>query len=493
MKSEAFNIPWYKKRVHASWHIAWIAIGLLVGIAVSPLSGVYFTGAEWVVVALACTLPVFVKRTVAMIVLAISAGLLLGLWRGSSEHADIQQYQSYIGKQQSIIGRVGEDTSFGPKGDQRIRLEAVAINGRHLPGTVWVSMEGNDDIKRGDKVTISGMMSEGFGNISASMFKAKLLDIERPVPGDIGRRARDWFGQGVERSMSESDANFALAYLLGQRLVLSDTLNDQLRTVGLIHAVVASGYHLTVLIGLARRLLVKVSKYLTVLFAFGIIGGFMLITGFSPSMTRAGLVSSLGLIAWYYGRVIHPLVLLPFAASITVLYKPEYLWGDVGWYLSFAAFVGVLLVGPLLHHYFWGANKRPGFIREILVATIAAQLATLPIILHVFGYFSIYSVFANLLVVPLIPLTMLLTFVTGVVGLGMPVLATLFGLPVTAILLYMRYVVDWIAGLPAAKTELTFSITSVVASYILMALMVAWLMQKTKHDFRAQSSQQKLF
>lgn len=491
MARSFLNQSWIRGRMHVSWHIAWASMGILLGAVIAPLTTNIFTGSEWLIVA-GCLLSVgLVKRLRYLAIIALIAGMLVGLWRGSAEYSSLKSYEPYYGKSVHVQGTVGEDTSFGPKGDQRIRIGKVNINGTYISGTIWVSTSSELEIKRGDNIKLSGVLGEGFGNIPASMFRAQVEDVQRPYPGDVGRRVRDWFGQGVGRAMPQDDAQFALAYLVGQKLTLSDTLNDQLRTVGLIHAVVASGYHLTVLVDVVRRLFVRVSKYLTALFSAGMIGGFILITGFSPSMTRAGLVSGLGLAAWYYGRVVHPLVLLPFAAALTVLYSPEYIWGDVGWYLSFAAFTGVILLAPLLHHYFWGKQKRPGIIREILMATVAAQLVTLPITLYAFGYYSVYALLANILVVPLVPLTMLLTFVAGVAGLVVPLIASWFGAPVVWILQYMTTVVRWLANLPGARSEVNFSMILVVLSYLAIIGLTIYLWKVTGHNFKRDTDLQK--
>lgn len=479
--------------MHVSWLFAWISIGILVGAAIAPLTSNFFMGSEWLIVSSCLMFVAFLKRLRYLAVLAVLAGLLIGFWRGSSEFTSLKSYIPYYGKGVQVKGIISEDTSFGTKGDQRLRVGQVTLNSSRVPGTIWVSTTSKLDIKRGDIVELSGVLNEGFGNIPASMFRAQVTGVQRPYPGDVGRRARDWFATGVGRAMPQADAQFALAYLVGQKLTLSETLNDQLKTVGLIHAVVASGAHLTILVGAVRRLFVKVSKYLTTLFSASMIGGFILITGFSPSMTRAGIVSGLSLAAWYYGRVIHPLVLLPFAAAITILYKPAYIWGDVGWYLSFAAFTGVILLAPLLHHYFWGKQKQPGVIREILVATVAAQLTTLPITLYAFGYYSVYALFANVLVVPLIPLTMLLTFVSGIAGLATPAIASWFGMPVSLILHYMTSIVHLLSSLPGARSEVSFSMMCVVISYVAICGLTVYLWRVTGHNFKRDRELQKDF
>lgn len=482
---------WFRQRIHVSWHIAWISVAILVGIATAPLMGATFADGAWVVIALAMIVTVCVKRTRYMIFVGVAAGLLIGLYRGGMASAAVAGYAPYIGNSVVVTGRVSEDTSYGPSGDLRVRLSDVRVGQHSLPGALWISATKPAEIKRGDMLTLRGTLSKGFGTIPASMYRAEILKIERPSPGDIGRRARDWFGGGVNQAMPADDANLAMGFLVGQKLTVSESLVDQLRTVGLIHAVVASGYHLTVLVGVVRRLFMNVSKYLSTLFSGVMIVGFIMITGFSPSMSRAGLVSGMSVAAWFYGRVIHPLVLLPFTAAVTALIQPAYVWGDVGWYLSFTSFAGVLLAAPLIHAYFWG-DKKTGIIGEVLLATFAAQLLTLPLTVHVFGYFSAYALLANLLVVPLVPLVMLLTFIAGVVGLVLPGAAHLFGLPVQLLLGYMTTVVDWIAHLPHAKTELSFGMGALAVSYVAIGSVLLFLWRRTKYDFCQDNSEKLL-
>ncbi len=478
--------------MHASWFFMWISIGVLAGSFAATISS-GFDSYLWLIVALSLSLSSLLHKYRYLFVFALVAGMLLGLYRGSSEYVHLQDYQKYYGKEVVLTGRVVEDVSFGKKGDVRLRIGDVSIKGQHLPGVVWVSTSDTGVMKRGDLVTVRGSLLEGFGTMPASMFRAKILGITYPSHGDIGREARDWFAGGVEKAVPGEDAQFALAYLVGQKLTTPETLNDQLKTIGLIHAVVASGAHLTILVGAVRRLFIKVSKYLTAVMSFGMIGGFLLVTGFSPSMTRAGLVSGISLLAWYYGRVVHPMVLLPFVAAITVLYNPSYIWGDVGWYLSFAAFAGVIILAPLLHHYFWGADKSPGIFREVLIATIAAQVTTLPIVVAAFGYYSPYALLANILVVPLVPLTMLLTFAAGIIGVVMPSLAFLIGLPLDAILEYMKLVIDWLATAPGAKKELEIGWQVVAAAYTAIMFLMIYLWKVTGHSFRKNSNLQRDF
>jgi competence protein ComEC len=273
-----------------------------------------------------------------------------------------------------------------------------------------------------------------------------------------------------------------IGFLTGQKSALPEDLSDALKIAGLTHIVVASGYNLTILVQMARKLFLKVSKYLSAVFSGVMITAFMAITGLSPSMTRAGLVSSLSLMAWYYGHSFHPFVLLPFAAAITVAIQPSYIWGDMGWQLSFSAFAGVMFVAPLLQAYFFG-EKAPGVFRQILGETIAAHAVTMPIIALGFGTVSNVAIIANVLVVPLVPLAMLLTFICGLLSVFSIPFAWVISVPTTWLLGYMTSVATFVSELDWAQSEISSSGWVWLLYAVVLVLACFWMWRATKYRF----------
>ena len=327
---------------------------------------------------------------------------------------------------------------------------------------------------------VEGVLKPGFGSFAASMSYASVVGVTKGI--DEARDFRDWFSANIKKVIAEPESSLGIGFLVGQRSSLPDELDEQLRVVGLTHIVVASGYNLTILVRLARKLFRRVSKYLTALSGSLLIVGFILVTGFSPSMSRAGLVTGLSLAAWYYGRKVSPFVLLPLVAAITLLINPSYAWGDIGWYLSFSAFGGVMILAPLLQHYFFGP-KKPGFFRQVLGETMAALLVTAPIIMLIFGQYSPYALLSNLLVVPLIPYIMLAVFAAGLASAFVPALSLVASLPSSGLLQYVTSVVQWIAGLPGAQTELNIGVAGLSFYYFCLGLTSFYLWRKTKHNF----------
>lgn len=317
--------------------------------------------------------------------------------------------------------------------------------------------------------------------------KSDFLNVKSRTSSSVspaGQRVRTLFAEQIKKTVPEPEATLGTGFLIGDKGNLPPELTNELRLLGLAHIIVASGYNLTILVRIARRLFSRFSKYLAALASVTTIIGFIAITGASPSMVRAGIVTSLSLLAWYYGRKIHPLVILPLAAAITILIKPAYGWGDVGWELSFAAFAGIMVLAPLIQNYFWGKQK-PGVIRQIFIETLSAQLATFPIIAFVFGQYSPLSLVSNMLVLPLVPIAMLLTFAAAIGGW---LHLNFLGLPAYAVLKYMIEVTGKLAGLPAAEGSIDLSIAGLVGSYVVLTAICVYFWRRTKHDFQADNS-----
>lgn len=469
---------------HISWIIAFLCFGILLGIILAGwLELNYFQSSAWISIAAVTFFAACIRRVRLSLLICILAGVFLGLWRGSTVNVELLAYQELIGKTVEIKGRVAQDVAVGPKGDERVEIDRVSINGQHYGGALWISFSSQNNMKRGDTILAKGTLQQGFGSAAATIYRAEIKEVEQQRFADPGRQFRDWFASSVRSAIEEPAASLGLGYLVGQRSALPEGLERNIQLVGLTHVVVASGYNLTILVVFARRIFARISKFLAAFAGAGMIAWFLVITGFTPSMSRAGLVAGLGLLAWYYGRRIHPYVLLVFAAASTALIKPQYVWGDIGWHLSFAAFFGILVLAPLLHSYFWG-KERPGIIRELLVATFAAQAATLPLILAVFGTYSVYSLVANALILPVVPFAMLTTFIAGLGSLIMPQFAAVFGYPAELVLNYCIGTINKIAGLPNAEGSLLITSKTMIISYIAILCIVTYLIKATQFNFR---------
>ena len=473
--------------LHQSWHFTAFCLSIVLGLGLSvlPFASI-FANQMWLVTAIVIFGFVLWKRWRWLVAITIIAGCLFGLSRGS---VDIEQraiYKQYFGKMVRLEGDLSEDVDIGKKGETVLRLSNIAHNGQKLPAEIWVTTRVKADVMRGDRITVAGKVSSGFGSFAASIYSANIEHIGRHGRGDVAVRSRDDFGEKVRAAIDEPAASLGMGFLTGQRRSLPTELDLALLTAGLTHIVVASGYNLTILVRFIKRLFDKKSRYLTVLLSIMLVTGFMFITGLSPSMVRAGLIATMSLIAWYFGRSFHPATLLCFAAAATGLWNPSYVWGNLGWQLSFAAFAGVMILSPLLQAYFFG-NQKPHWLRQLAGETIAAQIATAPLLLFAFGQISNVAIIANLAVLPLVPLAMLLTFLTGLTSYLVPFLAEIIAMPTQLLLDYMVWVTKQTAGLDWAISAWPLPFAGLVVAYVIVIAFCWWMQHASKYSLRQSS------
>ena len=132
---------------------------------------------------------------------------------------------------------------------------------------------------------------------------------------------------------------------------------------------------------------------------------------------RAGVMVILSLVAWFHGREIAAWRMILLLMAITLMINPMFLV-DLGWLFSFASFIGIMVIAPMMRKYFYG-KRNPGFVASLVITTLSATMMTLPITLYYYGVVSWISLVANMLILPTLSWAMGLVFLTGVVA-GIP-------------------------------------------------------------------------
>lgn len=404
----------------------------------------------------------------------------IGWWRGSEYVQKLAINEQLYDSKVVLVGRATQDAVYGKQYQLEFSMSDAQVESPYnanLVGSLTVRGFGEAAIYKGDMVRVSGQLRASLGNNISSISYAQLDVVSRDVSWINELRRK--FAAGVQSALPEPMAPFVLGLLIGQRSTLPEDVNDQLKHVGLTHIIAVSGYNLTIIVEACRRLLAKRSKYQTMSSCLLLIACFLLVTGLSPPIVRASIVSGLSLWAWYYGRNIQPFVLLLVSAAITILANPLYLWGNVSWYLSFLSFFGVLVVAPVLAQRLY-KGREPKLVAAIVIETIAASILVIPYALFIFGQVSLVSLPANVLVVPFIPLAMLLGLLAGLGGMLMPVVAGWLAWPATLLLTYILDVVTLFSRVPHAFVEgLAISGAQMTLMYATMSVVFIILRNKT--------------
>jgi len=440
----------------------------------------HITMPVWYGISLGLVSFTLLKRPIFHFILILLAGMCLGVWRGGEYLQRLQPYKTMERQAVTMRATADIDAIYGDKA----QLEFVVRDVEFLmpervkaPGKVKIKGYGELAVYKGDVLEISGKLYPTRGANQASMGYAKLkrVDSSNSLVDTVRRK----FVAGMQTALPEPLASFGLGLLVGQRNTLPHETSQALLMVGLTHIVAVSGYNLTILLDASRRLAGKRSKLLSVALGVSLMGMFLLFTGGSASIVRASLVSSLSLAAWYYGRKVRPLLLVLGPAALTAFVHPVYLWSDIGWYLSFLAFFGILLIAPRVLSLLY-PRRQPPMLAQIAVETLSAELMTIPLILYIFGQVSFVGLVANVLVVSAIPFAMLFGLIAGLAGMIVPMISGLFALPAKYLLTYMLDVATILSRVPRVfQTGMYISVHDLVICYGAVAAL-AYILNRPK-------------
>ena len=286
----------------------------------------------------------------------------------------------------------------------------------------------------------------------------------------------------IEARIPEPHSGLGEGLLLGVKQALGEDLETAFRQTGIIHIVVLSGYNVMLVVAFVMYIFSFLfSKRMQLLFGLISITSFALLVGLSATVVRACIMACLVLAAQTFGKTYDVLRGLLLAGAAMVLINPYLLLYDIGFQLSFMATLGLLLVAPHIEVLVVSAPAKIG-IRDFLVATIATQIAVLPLLLYYIGEVSLIAVVVNVLVLPMVPVAMFLTFLTGVVGIVSSSLAALLGLAAYASLSYIIMVATWCARLPfASVTVPVIPAAGVFILYALLTVVLYWRYHKQLH------------
>jgi competence protein ComEC len=231
---------------------------------------------------------------------------------------------------------------------------------------------------------------------------------------------RDRVSTSLKRQMPSPESGIAAGMALGTYATLPDEIFDNFQRTGTLHLLAASGFNCAVIMLCAiyvfrRFRLLRRWAYSA---AIPILILYMLVVGPKPSIVRATIMASLLALAYVFRRVSDPLNVLFAAALVILAWRPTDLF-DVGFQLSFAAVLAIILAIPALQPWvkrISGSNiSRPrspvekisrwaaGNVTEAVCATVAATLGTLPITAQYFNQVSLVSIPVNAAVAMLAP------------------------------------------------------------------------------------------
>ena len=429
------------------------------------------------------------KKTTAVYGLFLLV-FVIGASRFAYVEASRPDLSSLYGRPHSFVGIVVEE----PERTEKVERFAVETEIEGIPFRALVTTRLYPRYAIGDELDITGVLEQpqNYSDFDYVSYLARdgifatigFPEIEKVGEGKGSRvkyvlsRVKHAFEEKIEVVLPEPHAAFLKGLLLGERESLPSNLVEQFKITGTTHIVALSGYNIT-LIG---RSLMNLFLWFTIWFqlsfwlALTAILLFVVMTGASASVVRAGIMGILVLVAQKEGRMYAATNALVCAAALMVFQNPFILRFDVAFQLSFLATLGLILLSPhveRLVNRFWREKRLPR-VRSIFIETLSAQIMVLPFLVYLFGRVSLVSPLSNVLVLVAVPHAMGIGFFAGLFGFFADGAGRLVGAGAWLLLSYIMFVIDIFSRVPFASVAVPVGSAAFLAAGYIIILIFLW-------------------
>ena len=424
-------------------------------------------------VTLCCVVPLVVLLLWKRLWLCATIALCFLLLAVGYRHTYVLPTEKLDGQTDVIEGQVLEMPTYGrmytvkitrsrylPKGS-RVMLycpddQSLSTNDVIAAQAELLAVKDNQTYYASHLAFVCAFPLDGEGHLQVTVPAAPKAAVIEEVRAALARVPR------VALPTRESGLLTALCF--GETAFLSDTETAAFRGSGLSHILVVSGLHLSIIALTIRRLLRRFGRYPCCVLTLCAVWLFALFVGTTPSILRAATMLSLWLVGCLLFRRSDGLNALGLAAILLLAINPYTVW-DVGFQLSFAATLGVVLLAhriipphePIENDLPWYKRLWPrlyhAFI-SVVAVSVSALLFTLPIACYHYGGFPLTALPANILATPMAGVTMLLGWLGALCGL-IPFMGWLSNGLLLIAGLCMRYIANVAKWLSSPRTWVT--------------------------------------
>jgi competence protein ComEC len=326
--------------------------------------------------------------------------------------------------------------------------------------------------KQGIRSTCANPKIKILGNNKGNIMARLMLGIKNKITTQM------------RRLWPEPDNSLMAGILYGARSGLPADLTTNFSRTGVTHIVAVSGYNVSIIVVVLNAALIylgllrKQSFWMLVF----LIVAFVFFTGASASVVRAGVMAVIVLLSQYVGRLSAVGRVLVYAVVIMLFLNPYLLMWDAGFQLSFLSTLGLVYLSPVIST--WVEKKMPVRnnyllgMQEVLLTTIAAIGATLPLIMYQFGRFSVVAPLVNVLVLWIIPWLMLFGFLSLILSFIFFPLGQLIAWMAGLGTQYVILVVNWFGRRSWAAFDMKISLFTMILIYLILILFVTKKYQK---------------
>ena len=415
-----------------------------------------------------------------------------------SEYNDLNKDINFVG----IVAQEPDKRSSNTKLTVETKILEVQGEQKEISGKVLVTTARYPKYKYGDELIIIGKLKtpivfEDF-NYRGYLAKDRIYSVVyypkiKPTGNNRGNifyktiySFKNKIKQAVEKNMPLPEIAILEALTLGNKRSITENLKNQLNITGTRHIVAISGMHIIILINALIILLIGIGLWRgqAFYFASALMILFIIMVGAPASAVRAGIMAGILLFAEKIGRLNNSARAIVFAAAVMLAINPLLLKFDVGFQLSFLAVLGIIYIKPIFDEWLKKIIKKGELhsLLQIITMTLAAQIATLPILVYNFGRISFISPLANVLIVPALPYVMGAGFIFSLASVIWSVLGKVLIWPAWFFFAYVTKLVEFISKIPWAAKEISnVHWLWLVGYYILLVGFLWWYKRKERN------------
>ncbi|MCH9706432.1 MAG: ComEC/Rec2 family competence protein [Actinomycetia bacterium] len=413
----------------AAWAGALVSLVGLTSIDAldSRRAGALYVMALGVLAALVAVAGLLVVRRGATVVITVAAGALgvlasAGQIAGWTSPALVAAMSTQAEVRGTIGGpvRTSMDTAFVPLAVDQVTTRHATVHAQ-VPVTLTVPRF-TDIPAAGTPVSVIGRLRPA-GNSVTSAAYLNAEEVLARGPASRMHRAAQSIRESLARSLPDAPPGgsaLVAGLAIGDEQHMSPELVEQMRNSGLAHLTAVSGGNVAMVVGavLGIAWMIRLPMVVRVLCALAALGFYVVVVHPQPSVLRAAVMGSVVVVSLVVGGRRSGPSILAAAVLILVVLAPS-LSARWGFALSVAATAGIVLLAPALQRAVtesrWG-HRVPVPVTMAATITIAAQIATAPVLLAMGAFVGLAAIPANLVSMPVVPLITL-------AGLGAAVLA----------------------------------------------------------------------
>lgn len=270
------------------------------------------------------------------------------------------------------------------------------------------------------------------------------------------------------------------ALLFGQRTFMDTETTANYSKAGVIHILAISGLHIGILYFFLAFLFKPLDKYskgkiIKLILIIGILWVFAFITGLPASVTRAVTLFtfiSIGKSLKQQNNIFNAVAV---SALLLLIFNPNFIF-DVGFQLSYAAVISILLFQPFYEKFYFTKNRAGVYFTDIVLVSLAAQVGVLPLSLYYFNQLPLLFLIANIVIIPLASFVLIAGMITLILNFMFQPLAIMLGKMISYAINWMNQYIAMIAKVENGIIEnISFTVLLTFILYCIVFAFIYWL------------------